>query len=67
MSPDFITAVAPKYIVISVGRDNPFKMEGTSFQSLGKKGINVYTTRRDGTLTFTARDGKLILQQYQVN
>jgi len=67
MNMDFITAVDPKYIVISVGRNNPFDLPGTSFQTLKKKGIHFYTTRRDGTLTFTARDGKLILQHYQVN
>jgi len=67
MSLDFITMVAPKYIVISVGRNNPFNQPGAFFQMLEQKGIHVYTTRLDGTLTFNTGEGKLILQQYQVN
>ena len=67
MSRDFIAAVAPKYIAISVGRNNTFNLQDNSLQVLKRQRINVYRTYNDGTLTFTVRDGKLNLQRYQIN
>jgi len=67
MSLDFIETVAPKYIAISAGRNNPFNFPDKSFFDLQQKGIQVLTTGRDGTLTFTVEDKKTIMSRYQVN
>ncbi|MFC1844573.1 DNA internalization-related competence protein ComEC/Rec2 [Thermodesulfobacteriota bacterium] len=67
MSFDFIEAVGPEYIAISAGRYNPFNLPDKSFFDLEQKGIQVLTTGRDGTLTFTGEGGKTLLSRYQVN
>jgi competence protein ComEC len=67
MSLDFIEAVAPKYVAISAGRNNPFNFPDKSFFDLQKRGIYVSSTGRDGTLTFTVEEGKTIMSRYQVN
>ena len=67
MSLDFIEAVGPEYIAISAGRNNPFNFPDKSFFDLEQKGIQVLTTGRDGTLTFTGKEGKTILSRYQIN
>ena len=67
MSMDFIETVAPEYLVISAGRNNPFNFPDKSFFDLQQKGIQILTTGRDGTLSFTMADKKTILSRYQVN
>ena len=67
MSMDFIETVAPEYIVISAGRNNPFNFPDKSFFDLQQKGIQILTTGRDGTLSFTMEDKKTIMSRYQVN
>ena len=67
MSPDFIKTVAPKYIAISAGRNNPFNFPDKSIFDLQQKGIQILTTGRDGTLTFTEEDKKLVMSRYQIN
>jgi len=67
MSLDFIEAVRPEYITISAGRNNRFNLPDKSFSDLEQKGIKVLTTGRDGTLTFTGKEGETILSRYQIN
>jgi competence protein ComEC len=67
MSQDFIEMVAPDFIAISAGRNNPFNLPDKSFYDLRKKGIDVLTTGRDGTLTFTVEDNGIAASRYQVN
>jgi competence protein ComEC len=67
MSQDFIKAVEPEYIAVSVGRNNPFNLPDESFYTLEKEGIRVLLTGRDGTLTFTETGKKMNLSRYQVN
>ncbi len=67
MSLDFIETVAPKYIAISAGRNNPFNFPDKSIFDLQQKGIQILTTGRDGTLTFTEEDKKLVMSRYQIN
>ncbi len=67
MSPDFIKTVAPKFIAISAGRNNPFNFPDKSIFDLQQKGIQILTTGRDGTLTFTEEDKKLVMSRYQIN
>jgi competence protein ComEC len=67
MSQNFIKTVDPEYIAISAGRNNPFNFPDKSFFDLQKSGINVFTTGRDGTLTFTVKRGEIILSRYQIN
>jgi competence protein ComEC len=67
MSQGFIETVAPQYIAISAGRNNPFNFPDKSFFDLQKNGIQVLTTGRDGTLTFTVDGEKIMMSRYQVN
>jgi beta-lactamase superfamily II metal-dependent hydrolase len=67
MSQGFIETVAPQYIAISAGRNNPFNFPDKSFFELQKSGIQVLTTGRDGTLTFTVEGEKIMMSRYQVN
>jgi len=67
MSLDFIEAVNPRYIAISVGRNNPFNFPDKSFFDLAQKGIRILTTAHDGTLTFTGERGETELSRYQIN
>jgi beta-lactamase superfamily II metal-dependent hydrolase len=67
MSFDFIETVGPEYIVISAGRNNAFNLPDKSFFDLEQKGIQILTTGRDGTLTFTGEGGKTLLSRYQIN
>jgi competence protein ComEC len=67
MSLNFIETVDPQYIAISAGRNNPFNFPDKSFFDLQQKGIQVLTTGRDGTLTFTIDREKIIMSRYQVN
>jgi beta-lactamase superfamily II metal-dependent hydrolase len=47
----FITAVSPRYAIISVGRDNDFGHPASSCLNL-LKGIQVYRTDQEGDITF---------------
>ena len=67
MSFDFIKAVEPEYIAISAGRNNLFNFPDKSFFELEQKGIQIVTTGRDGTFTFTGKEGKTLLSRYQIN
>ena len=67
MSFDFIKAVEPEYIAISAGRNNLFNFPDKAFFELEQKGIQIVTTGRDGTLTFTGKEGKTLLSRYQIN
>jgi len=70
MSQNFIRAVAPEYLVISAGRDNPFSFPDKSFYDLQQKGIEVLSTDRDGTITFEVKNvgsRKIFVGRYQVN
>jgi len=70
MSQNFIRTVAPEYLVISAGRDNPFNFPAKSFYDLQQKGIEVLSTDRDGTITFEVKNvgsRKIFVSRYQVN
>ena len=63
----FIETVAPEYIAISAGRNNPFNIPAKSFYALQKKGIKILSTGRDGTITFKVKNGEIMVSRYQVN
>lgn len=67
LSRSFISNVAPDYIAISAGRNNPFNFPAKSFQDLEQKGIEVLSTGSDGTITFYVEGGKLSVNSYQIN
>jgi competence protein ComEC len=67
MSQDFIETVTPEYIAISAGRNNPFHFPAKSFYDLQQKGIRVFSTGRDGTITFKIEDGEIMVSRYQIN
>jgi beta-lactamase superfamily II metal-dependent hydrolase len=67
MSQGFIETVAPEYIAISAGRNNPFNFPAKSFYDLQQKGIRVFSTGRDGTITFKIEDGEIMVSRYQIN
>ncbi|KPK00105.1 MAG: hypothetical protein AMJ60_02630 [Desulfobacterales bacterium SG8_35] len=67
LSRDFIRSVAPEYIAISAGRNNPFNFPARSFYALQQEGIEVLTTGRDGTITFNLENEEIIVNRYQVN
>ena len=59
-SQKFFNAVAPKYAVISVGKDNDYgHPHKATLTRLSKAGIKVYRTDLNGTVVFTS-DGKNI-------
>jgi competence protein ComEC len=67
MSRNFIKSVAPEYIAISAGRNNRFNFPAQSLYDLQKKGIEVLSTGRDGTITFNLVNGEITVSRYQVN
>jgi competence protein ComEC len=67
MSQDFIGTVAPEYIAISAGRNNPYNFPARSFYDLQDKGIGVLSTGRDGTITFILKNGEIMISRYQIN
>jgi len=67
MSQDFIGTVAPEYIAISAGRNNPYNFPARSFYDLQDKGIGVLSTGRDGTITFILKNGEIMISLYQIN
>ena len=67
MSQDFIRTVDPEYVAISAGRNNRFNFPDKSFFDLQKKGIEVLSTGRDGTITFKLGNGEILVSRYQVN
>ena len=67
MSQDFIETVMPQYIAISAGRNNSFNFPATVFYDLQKKGIEILSTGRDGTITFNIEKGEILVRTYQIN
>ncbi len=67
MSQGFIETVAPVYIAISAGRNSPFNFPAKSFYDLQQQGIRVFSTGRDGTITFKVEDEGIMVSRYQVN
>jgi len=67
ISQDFIGSVDPEFVAISAGRNNPFNLPDKSFFELQKRGIEILTTGRDGTLTFTVKENALKISRYQIN
>ncbi len=67
MSPDFISTVAPDYIAISAGRNNPFNFPAKSFDDLRHQGIEVLSTGTDGTITFREEHRELRVSRHQIN
>jgi competence protein ComEC len=67
ISQSFIGTVDPEFIAISAGRNNPFNFPAKSFYDLQQKGIEVLTTGKDGTITFTVEEGEIGVSRYQVN
>jgi competence protein ComEC len=67
-STDFINAVDPSYLVISTGRHNPYQIQEKSFTENSQGAdIRIYTTAKDGTVTFTAKGKEVVVSRYQVN
>jgi len=67
LSRDFIETVAPEYLAISAGRNNPFNLPTEPVYDLQQKGIKILSTGRDGTITFNIKNGKIMTSSYQVN
>jgi competence protein ComEC len=67
MSQAFIDSVAPDYIAISAGRNNPFNFPAESFYALQQRGMGILSTGRDGTITFNLDKEELKVSSYQVN
>ncbi len=67
ISRDFIGYVTPTYIAISAGRNNRFNFPARSFYELQQKGIEILSTGRDGTITFSLENDELTVSRYQVN
>lgn len=67
MSQDFIASVAPAYVAISAGRNNPFNFPAKSFYDLRQRGIKVFSTDRDGTITFSLQKEGLVVRRYLIN
>jgi len=67
-SPEFLTQVDPLYLVISAGRHTPFQFRYYSLlASREDPGIQVYTTAKDGTVTFSGNGRDVSVSRYQVN
>jgi competence protein ComEC len=59
-SDEFLEKVNPRYAVISVGRNNPYRHPHTrTTEKLKKKGIKVYRTDENGTI-IAVSDGENI-------
>ena len=67
LSLEFLERVDPKFVAISAGRNNPFNLPDQSFLDLQKKGIDILTTGKDGTLIFKVVNNKITVSSYQVN
>ena len=63
----FIETVAPDYIAVSAGRGNLFHFPAARFRKLQRQGIEILTTRDDGTLIFEVTDGRVKVRTYQIN
>jgi competence protein ComEC len=67
-SPEFLSHVDPSYLVISAGRHNRFQFPYYSLlASREATGIQVYTTAKDGTVTFSGNGRDVSVSRYQVN
>jgi competence protein ComEC len=67
-SSDFMNAVDPSYLVISTGRQNPFLFLNQSLtENSSGVDIQVYTTAKDGTVTFTDNGEEISVSRYQIN
>ncbi|GBF35240.1 ComE-like protein [Desulfocucumis palustris] len=59
-SPAFLRAVAPRYAVISAGKDNDYgHPHQETLQRLEKANVKVFRTDRDGTLIFSTNGDKI--------
>lgn len=70
LSWDFITGVNPDFIAVSSGRSSTFSFQEKSLNELQKQGIKIYSTSKDGTITFTVKSSlhdKIEVNCYQVN
>jgi beta-lactamase superfamily II metal-dependent hydrolase len=59
--------VAPRYVVISAGRNSRYNFPAQSFYDLRDEGIEVLSTNRDGTIIFRVQNGTIARERYQVN
>jgi competence protein ComEC len=67
-SSDFIHAVDPSYLVISTGRHNPYQIQHqTSAENSLWANMQVFTTAKDGTVTFTGNGEEFFVSRYQIN
>ena len=67
-SPEFLSHVDPSYLVISAGRHKRFQFPDYSLPaSREATGIQVYTTAKDGTVTFSGNGRDVSVSRYQVN
>jgi competence protein ComEC len=65
---DFIQAVDPSYLLISTGRHNPYQKGDLSFTENGTgANIEIYTTAKDGTVTFSDNGEEILVSRYQIN
>ncbi len=67
MSRKFIETVAPRYVAISAGRSSRYDFPAQSFYDLRHDGIEVLSTNRDGTISFSVKNGTITPGRYQVN
>jgi competence protein ComEC len=62
-SEDFLTAVAPEYAVISVGKDNDYHHpHQVTLDKLDAAGVEVLRTDLNGAITFTSDGNNLIVK-----
>lgn len=65
---NFISAVNPKYAVISVGKNNSYKHPSVNtLEKLEKKNIKVYRTDESGTIIFTSNGNDITVQTMNTN
>ncbi|MBV9647647.1 MAG: DNA internalization-related competence protein ComEC/Rec2 [Candidatus Eremiobacteraeota bacterium] len=64
-TPEFIRAVAPRYAIISVGRDNLFGHPAPStIATLEGAGARVYRTDQDGAITVNTNGAELAVKSF---
>lgn len=63
---DFLEASKPKYAVISVGKDNIYKMPNSKVLSnLQYYGANIYRTDINGDIVFYVNDGEITVKTFK--
>lgn len=61
----FLETVAPRYLIVSAGRFNPFGFPASDLSIRSRRiGIEMLTTSRDGSLTFTTDGKEVSLKRY---